>query len=449
MAEVLNLPESGRGGSDISNYMGFSPIGGFVIGKSDRFNRGGNLQCSFCGKSQDDVRKLVAGPSVYICDECVDLCNDILQEEFEAGTPGAGLSSIPTPKDLKEYLDKYVIGQEKAKKVLSVAVHNHYKRIETLKNRSSSDVELQKSNILLLGPTGSGKTLLAQTLARLLNVPFTIADATSLTEAGYVGEDVENIIVNLLQAADYDVERAERGIVYIDEIDKITRKSDSPSVTRDVSGEGVQQGLLKIIEGTIANVPPKGGRKHPQQELLQVNTANILFICGGAFEGIEGVISKRMGSRQVGFGSNIITLTEKKGRIMQEIEPKDLVSFGLIPEFVGRLPIVATLEELNEPDLVRVLTEPQNALIKQFQKLFDFNNVTLRFTESAVKELAKQALKRKTGARGLRAIIEEALLETMYEIPSKADVKEVLVSDKCISNGEMPLIVYEKEAQTG
>ncbi len=420
-----------------------------MIGKNDRFSRGGNLQCSFCGKSQDDVRKLVAGPSVYICDECVELCNDILTEEFESAAPGGPLGSIPTPRELKEYLDRFVIGQERAKKILSVAVHNHYKRIESLKTRTSNDVELQKSNILLLGPTGSGKTLLAQTLAKLLNVPFTIADATSLTEAGYVGEDVENIIVNLLQAADYDVERAERGIVYIDEIDKITRKSDSPSVTRDVSGEGVQQGLLKIIEGTVANVPPKGGRKHPQQELLQVNTGNILFICGGAFEGLEGVITRRMGSRQVGFGTNIVNLTDKKGRMLQEVEPRDLVSFGLIPEFVGRLPILASLEELAESDLVRVLTEPQNALIKQFQTLFDFSGVTLRFTETAVREIARSALKRKTGARGLRSIIEDALLETMYEIPSKSDVKEVVVSEKCIMSGESPLIVYEKEAQTG
>ena len=427
----------------------FRETGGSVIGKNDRFSKGAHLQCSFCGKSQDDVRKLVAGPSVYICDECVELCNDILHEEFDMAAGTGSTNAVPTPKDLKEYLDKYVIGQEKAKKILSVAVHNHYKRIEASKTLRDGDVELQKSNILLLGPTGSGKTLLAQTLARLLNVPFTIADATSLTEAGYVGEDVESIIVNLLQAADYDVEKAERGIVYIDEIDKITRKADSPSVTRDVSGEGVQQGLLKIIEGTIANVPPKGGRKHPQQELLQVNTANILFICGGAFEGLEEVIKRRLGSKQVGFGTNVVTITEKKGRLLQDAEPKDLVSFGLIPEFVGRLPVVATLEELNETDLVRVLTEPQNALIKQFQTLFDLSQVNLRFSESAVKEIAKQALKRKTGARGLRAIIEEALLETMYEVPSKKEIKEVIVSEKTIASGEMPMLVYEKEAQAG
>ena len=422
-----------------------------MIGKSDRFNRGPTLQCSFCGKTQEDVRKLVAGPSVYICDECVDLCNDILSEELDEKSGGSLGNGLPTPKEIKEYLDRYVIGQDKAKKILSVAVHNHYKRVETLKSRSKDEVELQKSNILLLGPTGSGKTLLAQTLARLLNVPFSIADATTLTEAGYVGEDVENIIVNLLQAADYDVERAERGIVYIDEIDKISRKSDSPSVTRDVSGEGVQQGLLKIIEGTVASVPPKGGRKHPQQDLLQVDTTNILFICGGAFSGLEDVIAKRLGSKQIGFGStvNVVPISEKKSKILQQTEPKDLITYGLIPEFVGRLPIVATLEDLDEADLVRVLTEPQNALVKQYQKLFDFNSVSLRFSDGAIKELARQALKRKTGARGLRAIIEEALLETMYEVPGKTDVKEVIVSEKTIVNNEMPLIVYENAAQTG
>lgn len=424
-----------------------------MIGKNDRFSRGPSLQCSFCAKSQDDVRKLVAGPNVYICDECIDLCNDILSEELEDSDNAQFAGELPSPKEIKEYLDRYVIGQEHAKKVLSVAVHNHYKRISTLNNRSSDDIELQKSNILLVGPTGCGKTLLAQTLARMLNVPFTIADATNLTEAGYVGEDVENIILNLLQAADYDVERAERGIVYIDEIDKISRKSDSPSVTRDVSGEGVQQALLKLVEGTVASVPPKGGRKHPQQDLLHVDTSNILFICGGAFDGLEEAIRKRMGKGKIGFSredsEQSAKIEPRKRPTLGDVEPRDLVGYGLIPEFIGRLPIVATLEELGEEDLVRVLVEPNNALIKQYQQLFHLNNVVLRFTDQAMREIAKMALEKKTGARGLRAIIENAMLDTMYEVPSKSDVKEVLVSDKVITQGEQPLIVLENAAQNG
>ena len=424
-----------------------------MIGKNDRFSKGTTLQCSFCAKTQDEVRKLVAGPSVYICDECVDLCNDILTEELDTKNTSVFGNALPTPREIKSHLDKYVIGQEKAKKILSVAVHNHYKRISAPNTKHGDDVELSKSNILLLGPTGSGKTLLAQTLARLLNVPFTIADATSLTEAGYVGEDVENIILNLLQAADFDIEKAERGIVYIDEIDKISRKGDSPSVTRDVSGEGVQQALLKIIEGTVANVPPKGGRKHPQQDLVQVNTANILFICGGAFAGIEDIIKRRLGSKQIGFSSpNVVSMNDKKSSdATLMIEPKDLMSFGLIPEFVGRLPVIAPLEELDEGGLIKVLTEPQNAIVKQFQKLFDFNNVELRFTEGAVREIARKALKRKTGARGLRAILEEIMLDTMYDVPSVEDVKEVVVNENVILNGEAPMLVYENgsAAKTG
>ena len=416
-----------------------------MIGRNDRFSRGPSLLCSFCGKSQEDVRKLVAGPNVYICDECVELCNEILGEELEQRRRDQLSSELPTPMEIKEYLDRYVIGQDIAKKTLAVAVHNHYKRINCLSTRKKEDIELQKSNILLLGPTGCGKTLLAQTLARFLNVPFTIADATNLTEAGYVGEDVENIIVNLLQAADYDVARAERGIVYIDEIDKISRKSDSPSVTRDVSGEGVQQALLKLIEGTVASVPPKGGRKHPQQDLLQINTTNILFICGGAFDGLENIIRKRLGNNKIGFGNdneNLIAINKKK-TALHEVEPKDLLGYGLIPEFIGRLPIIATLDELSEEDLIRVLIEPNNALIKQYQKLFDLSNVILRFTEGALKEIAQKAHEKKTGARGLRSIIEGAMLETMYEIPSKQDVKEVIVSEKVISKKETPLLVYE------
>lgn len=421
-----------------------------MIGKNDRFSRGPTLQCSFCAKTQDDVRKLVAGPNVYICDECVDLCNDILGEELEDLSAATFSSDLPTPMEIKEHLDRYVIGQERAKKVLSVAVHNHYKRINTLDSKKEDDVELQKSNILLVGPTGCGKTLLAQTLARLLDVPFTIADATNLTEAGYVGEDVENIILNLLQAADYDVERAERGIVYIDEIDKVSRKADSPSVTRDVSGEGVQQALLKLVEGTVASVPPKGGRKHPQQDLLQVDTSNILFVCGGAFDGLEAAIKRRKGKNKIGFGSeSVVDMESQREYTLADAEPRDLLGYGLIPEFIGRLPILATLDELGEEDLVRVLSEPKNALIKQYQQLFHLSDVILRFTESAMVEIAKKAIEKKTGARGLRAIIEDAMLETMYEIPSKSDVKEVVVSENVISNGEQPMIVYENQAQNG